>query len=44
MSQRTPADTEFGCKFTLGRKFVAFNQLVLRYECQQLVGLDGSGW
>ena len=43
MSQRTTADAEFGRKFTFGRKLVAFSQFVLRYEGQQLVGLDGFG-
>ena len=43
MPQRTAADTELGCKFTLGRKFVTVSQRVLGDEGQQFVGLDGFG-
>ena len=43
MPQRAAANTELGCKFTLGRKFVTVSQRVLGDEGQQLVGLDGFG-
>ena len=35
--QRTTADTEFGCKFTLGWKFVTVGQRVLGYKGQQFI-------
>jgi hypothetical protein len=43
MPQRSTADTELGCKFTLGWKLVTFAQRVLGDEGQQFVGLDGFG-
>lgn len=43
MPQRAAADTELGCKLTLGRKLVTVSERVLGYESQQLVGLDGFG-